>query len=44
MGKNYTHLAWLSLPLQEWKEDNNYKDLDEVVTKLWLSTTLLNAL
>ena len=34
MGKNHTHLAWLSLPVQEWKEDNNYKDVDEVVTKL----------
>ena len=33
MGKNHTHLAWLSLPVQEWK-DNNYKDVDEVVTKL----------
>ena len=34
MGKNHTHLAWLSLPVQEWKEDNNYEDVDEVVTKL----------
>ena len=34
MGKNHTHLAWLSLPVQKWKEDNNYKDVDEVVTKL----------
>ena len=34
MAKNHTHLAWLSLPVQEWKEDNNYKDTEEVVTKL----------
>ena len=34
MGKNHTHLAWLSLPVQEWKEDRNYVDMEEVVTKL----------
>ena len=34
MGKNHIHLAWLSLPVQEWKEDRKYVDMEEVVTKL----------
>ena len=33
-GKNHTHMASLSLPVQEWKDDRNYKDVDERVTKL----------
>ena len=27
-------MASLSLPVQEWKDDRNYKDVDERVTKL----------
>ena len=34
MRKNHTHLAWLSLPVQQLKEDSNYREVDEVVTKL----------
>ena len=33
IGKNNTHLAWISLPVQEWKGDN-YKDIEDGVTKL----------
>ena len=34
MRKNHTHLAWLSLPVQQLKEDSNYREVEEVVTKL----------
>ena len=34
MKKNHTHLAWLSMPVQQWKEDINYREMEEVVTKL----------
>ena len=27
IGKNHTHLAWISLPVQEWKGDN-YKNME----------------
>ena len=34
MKKNHTHLAWLTMPVQQWKKDINYRELEEVVTKL----------
>ena len=34
MRKNHTHLAWLSLPVQQLKEHSNYREVEEVVTKL----------
>ena len=34
MRKNHTLLAWLSLPVQQLKEDSNYREVEEVVTKL----------
>ena len=34
MRKNHTHLTWLSLPVQQMKEDSNYREVEEVVTKL----------
>ena len=34
MRKNHTHLAWLSMPVQQWKKDPNYIEVEEVVTKL----------
>ena len=34
MRKNHTHLAWLSLPVQQLKEDSSYREVEEVVTKL----------
>ena len=34
MKKNHTHLAWFSMPVQQWKEDIDYREMEEVVTKL----------
>ena len=34
MRKNYPDLAWLSMPVQQWKKDPNYIEVEEVVTKL----------
>ena len=36
MRKNHTHLAWLSLPVQQSKEDSQLQEVQvqEVVTKL----------
>ena len=32
--KNHPNLAWLSMPVQQWKKDPNYIEVEEVVTKL----------
>ena len=34
MRKNHPDLAWLSMPVQQWKKDPNYIEVEEVVTKL----------
>ena len=32
--KNHPDLTWLSMPVQQWKKDPNYIEVEEVVTKL----------
>ena len=31
MWKNHIYLAWLSMAVQQWRKDNNYKIVEEVV-------------
>ena len=36
MKKNHMYLAGLSMPVQHWREDMNYKIVEEVFPKLFI--------